>query len=101
MVRLHAGRHAETVRIGLEQRLSLVHGDANHQRVLVLQAHEEAVMDVPAGTRLGSLALDLRQRLRKPTNLIEGHKRKRKPAPAPDYDHPHIKHERMAVAGGE
>ena len=72
---LHARRHAETVRVGLEQRLSLAQGDADHQRSRVMEAHDQAVMDVPRWTRLGSLALDLRQGLRVLTDFLRGHGR--------------------------
>src|SRR5436190_2143637 len=57
---LHARRHAETVRVGLEQELPLAQRDPNHHCVLVMHAHDQAVMDVPRRTRLGSLTLDLR-----------------------------------------
>ena len=74
---LHARRHAETVRAGLEQRLSLAQGNTDHQRARVMQASDQAVMDVPRWTRRGPLALDLRQRLRIPTNLVRRHDRDR------------------------
>jgi hypothetical protein len=72
---LHPRRHAETVRVGLEQELALAQRDPDHHRVPVRGAHDQAVMDIPGRTRLGSLALDLGQRLRIPTNLVEGHPR--------------------------
>jgi hypothetical protein len=73
VMRLHARRHAETVRVGREQGLSLAQRDPNHHRVLVTHPYDQAVMDVPRRTLLGSLALDLRQRLGISTDLVRGH----------------------------
>lgn len=73
VMRLHARRHAETVRVGREQDLSLAQRDPNHHRVLVMHPYDQPVMDVPRGTRPGSLALDLRQRLGISTDLVRGH----------------------------
>ena len=72
---LHARRHTETVRIGLEQRLSLAQRNPDHQRVRIMQARDQAVTDVPGRTRLGPLARDLRQRLRIPPSLFRRHLR--------------------------
>jgi hypothetical protein len=73
VVCLHARRHSETVRVLLEEVVPLTQRDPNHHRVVITHAYNEAVMDVPRRTRLGSLAFDLRQRLRVPSNLVEGH----------------------------
>src|SRR4029079_2113775 len=48
---LHPRRHAETVRVGLEQELALAQRDPDHHRVLVRGAHDQAVMDIPGRTR--------------------------------------------------
>src|SRR3954469_17233574 len=72
---LHPRRNAEALRVGLKEPLSPAQGNPNHQRIRVIHAHDQAVMDVPRRPRLGSLGLDLRPRLRIPTNLFRGHLR--------------------------
>ena len=61
VVCLHARWHSETVRVLVEEVVSLTQRDPNHHCVVVTHAYNEAVMDVPRRTRLGSLAFDLRQ----------------------------------------
>jgi hypothetical protein len=36
VMRFHVSGHAETLRVGLEQRLSLAKRDSNHQRVPIM-----------------------------------------------------------------
>ena len=50
VVCLHARRHAETVRVLLEEVLSLTQRDANHHRIVVTRAYNEAVVNVPRRT---------------------------------------------------